>query len=906
MNEELNPAYQAALTHSAFARRLLPLLQAHGPVYPTDAPITPARIASWASEALEYAHAHAQPADQALRRFRNRTLLAIMGRDLSGLADLEENLSGLSALAEHCIQWAYRTALQEAIERHGQPLGRNGQPVDLLVVGMGKLGGYELNASSDVDLIYLIREDGETTGQDSGRGKTDLFSFFARVGRRMAVLLEEPTADGFAFRVDLRLRPNGDSGPMVCSLAMLEDYFVVQGREWERYAWVKARVVNQPIAQDRLSFQRDLEGLEGLRRPFVYRRYLDFSAISALRDLHRQIREEAQRRSLKREARLAGSRDPIDIKLGPGGIREIEFIAQVFQLIRGGREESLRARGTREVLTTLTRQGRLEAQEAQDLREAYAFWRRLEHRLQYDEDQQTHVLPGDERCFEQMATSMGLQSADALAGCIEHHQSIVASAFERLFHRENEAPAADPEASGARPTDRESRLSRVKAMALRHAQTTSQPEQVERLLGALIDEISGRSAYLALFDEYPDSMGQLARIAEASEWAMHYLRRHPIVLDELLDRRSRNEPIDLAQFESDLRRELAVTLIGEEPDVERQMDLLREAHHAQLFRILVQDLDGRWTVEALADQLSELADRMLEVTLEAAWRATKKRHRPDPAFAIIAYGKLGGKELGYASDLDLIFVHDDPDPDAPERYARLAQRINVWLTTQTAAGSLFEIDLRLRPNGNAGLLVTSLSGFIRYQESQAWTWEHQALTRARFCAGDREIGKAFEAERIRLLRLPRARELLLEEVCSMRQKMHEGHPNSSDQFDLKHDAGGMVDIEFIVQALVLEHAHTHPELTGNLGNIALLKAAGGLGLIPAALAEAVANAYRVFRLRQHRLRLAGSNKARTPAAEFSEPIQAVRALWAHVFRGVPEPPRALQALHEARMNRAAP
>ncbi|MGA1693851.1 MAG: bifunctional [glutamate--ammonia ligase]-adenylyl-L-tyrosine phosphorylase/[glutamate--ammonia-ligase] adenylyltransferase [Burkholderiaceae bacterium] len=906
MNEELDPAYQAALAHSAFARRLLPQLRDKGFVYPTDAPITPALVARWAEEAIAQAHAHGQPADQALRQFRNRALLAMMGRDLAGLADLEENLSGLSALAEHCIQWAYQTALQESIERHGQPLDRNGQPVDLMVVGMGKLGGCELNASSDIDLIYLIREDGETTGHDTGRGKTDLFSFFARVGRRMAVLLEEPTADGFAFRVDLRLRPNGDSGPMICSLAMLEDYFVVQGREWERYAWVKARVVNQPIAQDAMGFQRDIESLEALRRPFVYRRYLDFSAISALRDLHRQIREEALRRSLKRESRLAGTRDPIDIKLGPGGIREIEFIAQVFQLIRGGREESLRARGTREVLATLSRQGRLEANEAQDLQDAYAFWRRLEHRLQYDEDQQTHVLPGDTDCFERMARSMGLQSAETLAEGIGHHQSTVAVAFERLFHRDNEAAASDPEAGNQRPTDRESRLSRVKAMALRHAQATSRPEQVERLLGGLIDEISGRSAYLALFDEYPDSMGQLARIAEVSEWAMHYLRRHPIVLDELLDRRSRQASIDLAQFESDLRRELAVTRIGDEPDVERQMDLLREAHHAQLFRILVQDLDGRWTVEALADQLSELADRMLQVTLEVAWRATKKRHRPDPAFAIIAYGKLGGKELGYASDLDLIFIHDDPDPDAPERYARLAQRINVWLTTQTAAGSLFEIDLRLRPNGNAGLLVTSLSGFIRYQESQAWTWEHQALTRARFCAGDPQIGAAFEAERVRLLCLPRTPALLLEEICSMRQKMHEGHPNDSDQFDLKHDAGGMVDIEFIVQALVLEHAHTHPELTGNLGNIALLKSAGRLGLIPESLAEAVSNAYRVFRLRQHRLRLAGSNKARTSASEFSASIQAVRALWAHVFDGVPQTPRALQLLHEARMSRTNP
>jgi glutamate-ammonia-ligase adenylyltransferase len=906
MNEELSPAHQAAVMHSAFARRLLPQLQALGPCFSTDTAITPEQIAQWAAKAMQQAAAAGSPAEQALRQFRNQAMLAILGRDLAGLADLEENLSSLSALAEQCTQWAYQSALQEAIERHGYPIGRSGEPVDLMVVGMGKLGGFELNASSDIDLIYLIREDGETTGQDNGRGRVDLFSFYARVGRRMSVLLEELTADGFAFRVDLRLRPNGDSGPMICSLAMLEDYLVAHGREWERYAWVKARVVNRPVVQDAPSFQRDLESLEAIRRPFVYRRYLDFSAISALRDLHRQIREEAQRRSLKRESRLAGTRDPVDIKLGRGGIREVEFIAQVFQLIRGGRDEQLRARGTREVLHTLARQGRLEHQEAQALQEAYAFWRRLEHRLQYEEDLQTHVLPGDGQAFERMAAAMGLDSAEQLAECIEHHQTLVASAFERLFHREDESSSSDAEAGSLRLTDRASRLSRVKAMASKHAHASAQPEQVERLLDALIDEISGRSSYLALFDEYPDSMTKLARIAEVSEWAMHYLRRHPIVLDELLDRRSLDEPIDLPRFESDLRRELSVTTIGEEPDVERQMDLLREAHHAQLFRILVQDLEGRWTVEALADQLSELADRMLQITLDAAWKATKKRHRPDPAFAIIAYGKLGGKELGYASDLDLIFVHDDVDPEAPERYARLAQRINVWLTTQTAAGSLFEIDLRLRPNGNAGLLVTSLPGFIHYQESEAWTWEHQALTRARFCAGDRAIGEAFEAERVRLLRLPRDRNLLLEEVYAMRLKMHEGHPNTSDEFDLKHDTGGMVDIEFIVQALILLHAHDHPSLAGNLGNIALLKAAGALGLIPPGLAQQVADAYRLFRRRQHRLRLAGSSKARTPGGEFAEAIQAVRLLWDVVFKGIPHPPRSLQMLHEARISRTAP
>ncbi|NBV88942.1 MAG: bifunctional glutamine synthetase adenylyltransferase/deadenyltransferase, partial [Betaproteobacteria bacterium] len=530
MTEERDPAYQAALRLTPLARRLLPVLTASGPLYPVTEGILPGVIASWAEEARSAAQAVPCPAEAAIRRFRNRALLAIMARDLSGRADLEENLSGLSALAEQCAQWAYSAALAEAMERHGRPIGRSGEPVDLLIVGMGKLGGCELNASSDIDLVYLIREDGETTGRADGRGQTDLLSFFAKIGRRMAVLLEEPTADGFAFRVDLRLRPNGDSGPMICSLSMLEDYFVVQGREWERYAWVKARVINLPISQDRASFERDLQSLEALRRPFVYRRYLDYASISALRDLHRQIREEAQRRSLHRSSRESGERDPIDIKLGPGGIREIEFVAQMFQLIRGGREESLRARGTREILATLGRQGRLSAEDEQALQAAYQFWRRLEHRLQYEEDRQTHVLPGDSDDYRRMAEAMGLASADALAREIARHQASVRGAFERLFNLEERGDTPDPDVPSQRLTDRESRLDRVRALARRQALAASDPAQVERLLGQFVDEISGRSSYLALFDEYPMAMQRLARIAEASEWAIQYLRRHPIVL----------------------------------------------------------------------------------------------------------------------------------------------------------------------------------------------------------------------------------------------------------------------------------------------------------------------------------------------------------------------------------------
>jgi glutamate-ammonia-ligase adenylyltransferase len=490
---------------------------------------------------------------------------------------------------------------------------------------------------------------------------------------------------------------------------MLEDYLMIQGREWERYAWVKARVVNQPVFSHPEDYDRLVLALEELRRPFVYRRYLDFNALGALRDLHQQIREEAQRRGQRRESRMAGEFEPVDIKLGPGGIREVEFVAQLFQLIRGGRDESLQARGTREILRLLGQQNRLAPTEVEQLLAAYQFWRRIEHRLQYEEDAQTHVLPGSLAACSRIASALGLEDAQALARAIDHHRSQVVVLFDRLFRREDSEVSAD-DAGGApqpRRTDRTSRLARLELRIQALATESSQPDRVRQGLEHLISTLSRRSAYLALFDEYPEALGRVARVLEASSWAGHYLTRHPIVLDELLDHRSLLEAPDFEAFARDLEANLASATRQGEPDVERQMDLLREAHHALVFRLLVQDLEGIWTVERLSDQLSALADKVLQATLTRAWAVGRKIHRPDPQFAVVAYGKLGGKELGYASDLDLIFLYEDEANDAPEIYSRLAQRINTWLGARTPAGILFETDLRLRPNGEAGLLVSS-------------------------------------------------------------------------------------------------------------------------------------------------------------------------------------------------------
>lgn len=901
--------YPSVKALTQLGRRLFPVMQGSGLAGLTaNAPIDRVRLQAWLDEAWpqhlrqQAGEAEAALAGRHLRIFRQGAMLAIAERDLSGKASLDENLASISALAELCIQASYEAAMAQLCAKHGRPMDSEGQPLDLLMVGMGKLGGGELNASSDIDLIPLIADDGETEGVN-GRGVIDAQSFFTRVVRLQTQLLSDPTAEGFAFRVDLRLRPNGGSGPVIHTLSMLENYLVVQGREWERYAWVKARVVNRPVAGQAERFAQQVQAMEDIRLPFVYRRYLDYNALSALRELHAQIREEAGRRAGRRQVRssvgggdggMATSEhagcDEIDVKLGPGGIREIEFVAQLFQLIRGGREADLRERGTRAVLETLRRQQRLSSDEVDALQVAYAFWRRLEHRLQYWADEQTHTLAGDLQAYERMAAAMGLPLSDFQQTCATQAQAVT-DIFERLFRREDQA-AATPDMPA--PARRESRLARLQARVEARASASANPESLRQGMAQIFEALARRDAYLALFDEYPEALERVARLAEASPWAVGYLRRHPIVLDELLDSRTLFDAPDDDALRTELQRQLSAATLQGEPDVERQMDILREVHHAALFRLLVQDLEGLWTVERLSDQLSSLADAVIDATLGQAWKASPKRHRETPAFAVVAYGRLGGKELGYASDLDLIFLFDDPHELAQERYAKFAQRITMWLSTTTAAGQLFEIDLRLRPNGNAGLLVTDLAGFLNYQEHQAWVWEHQALTRARFCAGDPAIGRAFEEGRRAVLAMPRSPEALLEEILAMRLRMHEGHPNASGLFDLKHDAGGMVDIEFMVQALVLGHAHQHPCLLDNAGNIALLGRAADAGLVPKDLATRAADAYRLFRKEQHRLRLAGGNAARLPAeGPIAEAREAVQRLWGLVFAMAPRSPRSL-------------
>jgi len=912
------------------------------------APWDEARLAARLDDLLPVAGGGADTLRVALRQLRRETLLGLIVRDAAGVATLDEVTGTMTRLAELSVRRLTAALGAELAAVHGVPLSADGTPQDLLVVAMGKGGGGELNVSSDLDLIYVYDEGGETAphGAFSGTRSLSNHEFFERLGRRLAAALSETTAEGFVFRIDLRLRPNGDSGPLAVSTAMLEEYLLRQGREWERFAWLKGRVISAPVFADEAAFAAQVKALESTVRPFVFRKYLDFNAVAALRSLHEMIRAETQKKSARGQA---GHRDHDDnVKLGRGGIREIEFIAQTFQIMRAGREARLRGRRTVDTLAVLAQLNIVAPDTCRRLVEAYAFLRRLEHALQYVDDAQTHLIPpgSDERA--RVAALLGLPVDEVMARYLATRE-FVAATFDAIFLPPDAgsdggaagatagetsgaavplriaaaAPGADASpalmerlaARGfAQPSETAARLQSL--MASRRVQAASEvarqaierlveraidtigernaeegavhdvgPDEVLARFTQLLDVVAQRSTYIALLNQYRGAFSRVLRLLAASRWATDYLVRHPILLDELLDERVSERELDLSDWIAwggDMREQLA----AHAGDVERQMDLLRDGHHAALFRLLLRDLDGRLSVERLADHLSLLADQAVALALEGAWASLSRRHREVPAFAVIGYGKWGGKELGYASDLDLIYLFDDPHPDAPEVYALLGRRLVNWLTALTPSGQLFDIDLRLRPDGAKGLLVSSIEAFERYQRADdgvgAWTWEHQALTRARFCCGDAALGARFEALRNEVLARPRDLAQLRAEVRAMRQKMHDGHPSRSAQFDLKHDAGGMVDIEFIVQMLVLAWAHDHPRLLGNLGNIALLHIAAEEGLIDPARADACADAYRHYRKLQHRLRLNGAEYARVEPAEVGAESAAVQALWRRV------------------------
>ncbi|MES2957937.1 MAG: bifunctional [glutamate--ammonia ligase]-adenylyl-L-tyrosine phosphorylase/[glutamate--ammonia-ligase] adenylyltransferase [Pseudomonadota bacterium] len=826
----------------------------------------------------------------ALRVARQLVLERLAVLDIEQAASLHDITTAMTALAESTLEIALAQALTDADARHGAPRSAQGRRIEFWIVGMGKLGARELNVSSDIDLIYVYEEDGQTDGAEP----LSAHEYFSKVARGLYALIGDTTDDGFVFRVDLALRPNGNSGPPVVSLAMLEEYLQVQGREWERFAWLKSRVV---APREAVTSGRAL-ALRALVTPFVYRRYLDYGVFEGLRQLHARIREEAQRRAAGRPERSN------DVKLSRGGIREIEFIVQLLLVVRGGQFPEIRTRSTLRGLQRLAASGLMKAGTAERLAEAYTFLRRVEHRIQYLDDQQTHLLPGADGDLGWIALSLGLAcNADAceLLDRLGQTRELVATEFDALLHDGQAAPVpgngnSGCKACGAGPLsiDDEIFLERLPAALAERTRAWAAQSRVQSLrdsskqrLARLVqraaegiesgrcsadaalrfvdwmEPLLRRESYFALLVERPEVQQRLLGLLGLARWPMRYLMQHPGVIDELADARELHGRFDRQAFIDEMNERHAAWHRSGEAGEEALLDTLRRAHHAEVFRTLVRDVEGHITVEQVADDLSALADAVLECTVRWAWGHLRQRHRETPQFAVIAYGKLGGKELGYGSDLDVVFVFDDDDePDADkavEVYGAFVRKLITWLTLRTAAGELFDIDTALRPNGNSGLLVTSIASFEQYQRGRgsntAWTWEHQALTRARCCAGTPALAERFETVRRDVLAAPRDHAALAQAVQAMREKVRAARPVKAGLFDVKHSAGGMMDAEFAVQYLVLAHAAAHPVLQGNVGNIALLQRAEDCTLLPTGVGHAAANAYRELRRAQHHARL---------------------------------------------------
>ncbi|MDP1708728.1 MAG: bifunctional [glutamate--ammonia ligase]-adenylyl-L-tyrosine phosphorylase/[glutamate--ammonia-ligase] adenylyltransferase [Gammaproteobacteria bacterium] len=864
--------------------------------------------------------------DQALRRCRRREMVRIAWRDIAGWAPLAETLHDLSALAEACIDAALRRLHAWQAQDYGTPHDTTGAAQALVVMAMGKLGGAELNFSSDIDLIFAYPADGETRGK---RLRISNEEYFLRLGQRLIGALGSATAQGFVFRVDVRLRPFGDSGPLSASFAALEEYYQVHGREWERYAWIKARVVGG----DRTAGAQLLDTL----RPFVYRRYLDFGVFESLRDMKRMIREETARK---------GAED--NIKLGPGGIREIEFIAQVFQLIRGGRNPDLQIRGTLAVLEQLAGHGYLPEQVVRELTVSYEFLRRTENRLQEVADEQTHRLPESDFERARLAFAMGYGDWVAFEQTLRAHRVQVQGHFEQVFAAPQATAEQAADAELARlwltpPDEAEAerilnahgftdaaeawrritalrdvyacralsaqgrgRMDRLLPLALGAiAAQTQQPAAVEatvtlaRVL-TLVEAVTRRTAYLALLTEHPLALSQVVQLCAASPWIAALLARQPLLLDELLDPRTLYAPLAQASLAQDLQRSLQATAAH---DLEQQMDALRHFRQAQMLRVAATQIMRAPDALAVCAHLSDIAEAVLQAVLALAWRQLGAKHGipryrengllKDAGFAVVAYGKLGGRELSYASDLDLVFLHDSGDDEArttgPQPldnavfFARLGQRIIHLLNTRTQAGVLYEVDTRLRPSGASGLLVASLTAFADYQRQQAWTWEHQALVRARVVAQHPAQGGAiaahFSAVREEVLGRARARADLRTEVTAMRARMRSAHASTeAGRFDLKQDAGGITDIEFMVQYAALLHAHEVPELVRRTHMADLLACLAVAGKVTAAQAETLTQAWRAYIGAVHRLALQEA-PAQVAAKEFTRHRKGVIKIW---------------------------
>ncbi|QXL84054.1 bifunctional [glutamate--ammonia ligase]-adenylyl-L-tyrosine phosphorylase/[glutamate--ammonia-ligase] adenylyltransferase [Comamonas sp. NLF-1-9] len=898
---------------AAHSRLYQRLHRRYAEVWTLLAPGLPDRAAMAACcDALQ---ARGQDLAGALRVLRQLVVERLMVLDCERQAPLEDICTALTTLAELALDRACLQVREQLDAQHGAPLDAAGEVAQLWVVGMGKLGARELNVSSDIDLICIYESDGETAGLADGRGRISNHEYFVQAVRRISALIGEQTQDGFVFRVDLALRPHGNSGPLAMSLAALQDYLRLQGREWERFAWLKSRVV----APTACIASPNVQALRQVVLPFVFRRYLDYAVFDALRVLHRQIRQEAQRRCAGHPERAN------DVKLSRGGIREIEFTVQLVQVVRGGQFPELRCRPTLEALQRLARAGLMPQESSEALAQAYVFLRQVEHRIQYLDDQQTHVLPTQDHDLGWIAHTMGMGSCEFLRE-LDAHRERVAHEFDALLGgpekktcsgpgcRQREEPPADwnavieaqPATVGRRmqdwhqqprvrqlsdkSTERLMRILRQAGQWLTEGGATE--EGALRLLDWL-EQLLRRESYLALLVERPLVLRRLLTLLGAARWPARYLQQHPGVIDELASEALFVERFDASAFTRELQERRASLRSTGEDDEETLLNLLRRAHHAEVFRTLARDVDRRLTVEEVADDLSLLADSVLAVTTQWCWELFKGRHRERPQLSIIGYGKLGGKELGYGSDLDLVFAYDDTDDKAAEIYPAFVRKLLSWLTVKTGEGDLFEIDTQLRPNGNSGLLVTSFDAYAAYQQQRgsntAWTWEHQAMTRARCVLGSPVLRERFDAIREAVITAPRDLVQLASEIIAMRERLHGAHRGHPALFDVKHSRGGMVDVEFAVQYLVLAHSREHPELRENKGNIGLLERAEQAGLLPAGVGHAAANAYRQLRQMQHRARL-NEEATRVAPDLLAMERHTVLALWDATFAAVQHQP----------------
>lgn len=799
-----------------------------------------------------------------LRRYRVAESTRLVWRDVQGLDDVGATLAGATQLAETCLQRGLAALEGDFEQRHGVIRGHDGMPQRLVVYGLGKLGGGELNFSSDVDLVYAYESDGESDGPRPLAAET----YYARLGQQLAKLLDEVTADGFSHRVDLRLRPYGNAGRIAWSFNAMEQYFQHEGRDWERYAWQKAR----PVAGDIAAGERFLEML----RPFVYRRYLDYGALDGLRSMKAAISAEVARKELAD-----------DIKRGPGGIREIEFLVQALQLIRGGREPVLRERRLLPALRALVEGGHVTVEAGAALSDAYCFLRRIENRLQMLADAQTHALPEREADRGRIAAALDYPDWSALRAALDARRARVTAEFDALLAPRGKAQAPDalasywralPDAGDAEELanagfveteqadgllrdlarspgvkglsdSARARLDRVLPALLQAAAGSQQPMLALRRLLALLQNILRRSAYLALLDEQPAALQRLVEVVSRSALLAERLAAYPLLLDELLDARVAGHLPDRDALFA------ACAAITGDGDTETVLQELNEVRQALSFRIAMAVRDRRQPAADSARQLAWLADGVVARVLALAWHEVSSAHGciEGAKFAVLGYGSLGGEELGFGSDLDLVFLYDAaPEAhsdgarplDATRWFARLAQKIVALLGAVTAAGRLFDVDVRLRPDGAKGLLVSSLASFSDYQRERAWTWEHQALVRARFIAGDAALHADFERVRAETLARPRDRVQVREDVIAMRRRMRaELDRSDAAAFDLKQGEGGLVDLEFLLQALVLEHAQSHRDLLGPRNTPGLVDAMHAAGVLDAATQDALLAAH---------------------------------------------------------------